>query len=538
MKTNKIQNKIISLLIVLTSFIFAGCEDFLKEEHPSEVTTEFLYTTADGLKSATNGLYTIERDQLNESESNNFAMIIGDGGTDIDFNRASEADVTRYRLDIDLSTRASIRSWWQKWYKIIERSNSIITFGEDAGLDEKTKKEALREAYVYRAYAYFWLVRKFDNIWLNTEPTTYQNIDGRSYSVAKQEDVYKQIVADLDKAIEYYNNDWTVVPGKFNLGMAHLLRADVAMWLKDYQTAATNATKIIESGKFALVSPDQIFTTDRRNNTKESMYVMQFDEFAAGGGTGHRLANIFTTQYRSVPGCISAKEYGSYGWTRIHPNPYLIGLYDQANDKRWNAWWQHYYKYNDPNYYFSKLKYKYGDTLKVSQNSSLSGDNYYRNANISCKKYWDYIRDPLFTRSFNNIYIYRYPVVLLLASEAYMRIGDNQKALQYINTLRQNRINTSAGQILTTISEDIILEEYARELALEGHRWFLLKRVGKLVERVKLYGGVTNFRGVAAPNPLYYSCRTNIQDFHVRWPIPQAERDAMGGFPQNPGYPQ
>lgn len=537
MKTLYFKN--IQLTILLTALLFiAGCENFLSEEHPSEVTTDFLYSTPEGLASAINGLYIIERNQLNESESNYFAMIIGDGGTDIDFNRASEADVTRYRLDIDLSTRASIRSWWQKWYRIIERSNSIIAFGEDSDIDEKTKESILREAYLYRAYAYFWLVRKFENIWLNTEPTTYENIDGRTYNVAKQEDVYRQIVADLDKSIEYYNNDWKVIPGKMNLGVAHLLRADVAMWLKDYETAVKNATKIISEGPFALVNPDQIFTADRRNNTKEAMYVMQFDEFAAGGGTGHRLANIFTTQYRSVPGCISAKEYGSYGWTRIHPNPYLIGLYDQTNDKRWNAWWQHYYKYNDPNYDFSKLKYQLGDTLKVGQNSSLTGDNYYRNANISCKKYWDYIRDPLFTRSFNNIYMFRYSTVYLLASEAYMRLGDQTNALKYINILRQNRIAASSGQLLTQINEDIILEENARELALEGHRWFLLKRMGKLVERVKLYGGVTSFRGIPSPNPLYYSCRTNIQDFHVRWPIPQVERDAMGGFPQNSGYPQ
>jgi len=66
----------------------------------------------------------------------------------------------------------------------------------------------------------------------------------------------------------------------------------------------------------------------------------------------------------------------------------------------------------------------------------------------------------------------------------------------------------------------------------------MLKRVGKLVERVHLYGGVSSFRGVAAPNPLYYACRTNIQPYHVRWPIPQGERDAMGGFPQNEGYNQ
>ncbi len=537
MKISYIQNKGF-IFILLIAFVLSGCEDYLVEKNPSAVTTDFLYTTADGLQSAVNGLYTVERAQVNENESSNFANIIGDGGTDIDFNRASAPDISRYRTDIDLSTQATIRSWWQKWYRIIERSNSIIAFGEASTITDKEKKTILREAYAYRAYAYFWLVRKFDNIWLNIEPTTYKNIDGRTFTPAKQEDVYKQITADLDKAIEYYGSDWTVVPGRFNQGVVRLLRADVAMWLKDYQTAATQSEKIILDGPFALESPDKIFLQDRKNNTKESMYVMQFDEVASGGGPSHRLPLVFTPTYRSVPGCITATIFGGYGWARIFPNPYLISLYDSKNDKRWNAWWQHYYTYNDPNYDFSKLKYKLGDTLKIADNSQLTGSNYYNNANIACKKYWDWVKLPLVTTSYNNIYIYRYPLVLLIASEAYMRLGDNTKALLYINKIRSSRILPGTSQLLTTINENILLDEFAREMAFEGHRWFMLKRLGKLVERVQLYGGISTFRGIASPNPLYFSCRTNIKDYHVRWPIPQAERDAMGGFPQNPGYNQ
>jgi len=118
-------------------------------------------------------------------------------------------------------------------------------------------------------------------------------------------------------------------------------------------------------------------------------------------------------------------------------------------------------------------------------------------------------------------------------------LNDNTLALSYINQIRKNRILASApNQLLTTINEDILLEEYARELAFEGQRWFVLKRMNKLVERVQKYGGIVDFRGEPCPNPLYYSCRTNIQPYHVRWPIPQSAIDAMGGFPQNPGYAQ
>ena len=221
METKIFRNKL--PIVILFLFVLSGCEEYLKEENPSQVTTDFLYSTADGLQAAVNGLYTIERAQVSESEANNVAVILGDGGTDLEFMRAGATDLARFRPEVDLTTNGTIRSWWQKWYRIIERSNSIITFGEEADIEINKKMAILREAYVYRAYAYFWLVRKFDNIWLNTEPTTYLNTDSRTFSVASQADVYARIIADLDKAIQYFGTDWTVVPGKFNQGVARLI---------------------------------------------------------------------------------------------------------------------------------------------------------------------------------------------------------------------------------------------------------------------------------------------------------------------------
>ena len=123
-----------------------------------------------------------------------------------------------------------------------------------------------------------------------------------------------------------------------------------------------------------------------------------------------------------------------------------------------------------------------------------------------------------------------------MAAEAEWRLGNSARALEYLNTLRQSRILPNPNQLLTQVDQEVILEEHARELAFEGKRWFFLKRLGLLVERVREYGGTTMFRHILATDPIWYSQRTNIQDFHVRWPIPQAEIDAMGGFPQNAGY--
>jgi hypothetical protein len=100
--------------------------------------------------------------------------------------------------------------------------------------------------------------------------------------------------------------------------------------------------------------------------------------------------------------------------------------------------------------------------------------------------------------------------------------GKTTEALFYINKVRKR-----AGlDDLTQIDENAILDEEARELSFEGHRWYLLKRTGKLIERLKLYGG----------NAQYPMVKTNIQNYHIRRPIPQSERDLMDNYPQNEGY--
>jgi starch-binding outer membrane protein, SusD/RagB family len=541
MKINKIY--FIGGLFLLASVW--GCKDFLVEENPSEVTTAFLYHTKDGLQAAVNGIYNIDRSMVDDDESKDFSVIIGDCGTDIDFMRAAlNQAVSRYRPDLKFQDQTVVRNWWRKEYMIIERANSVITFGEAADIPAADKKKILKEAYIQRANSYFWLVRKFDNIWLNLEPTTNENFEHREYSVASQDDVYKVIIADLDSAISYAGGDWTARAGQYGLGAALFLRIDVALWRQDYQTAATLAEKLINEGPYKLVDPTAIFTKDARNSTDESIYVMQFDPTAIGGAdvgtsgpSGHRLPLVFTPYYSLVPGMTMSSDFGGYGWGRVHPNEYLLGLYNEKYDKRWNAWWQHYYTYNNKAFDFSTVTYQFGDTLKYGEGSQLTGTNFFKNAEVSCRKYFDWVKIPNTTRSFNNIYIYRFSEVYLMAAEAFLRLQDNGKALHYINELRRSRISAEdPNQQLTSIDLETIIEEHARELAFEGRRWFFMKRLGLLVERVREHGGCSMFRGIIATDPAWYSSRSNIQDYHVRWPIPQSEIDAMGGFPQNDRY--
>ncbi|MFZ4582700.1 MAG: RagB/SusD family nutrient uptake outer membrane protein, partial [Paludibacter sp.] len=133
------------------------------------------------------------------------------------------------------------------------------------------------------------------------------------------------------------------------------------------------------------------------------------------------------------------------------------------------------------------------------------------------------------------IIIYRLPETYLMGAEAYLKLGKADSTAYYFNKTWVRAGNTAIPAGSVTL--DMIIDEHARELAFEGDRWFLLKRNGLLVDRVKKYGGEFVKKGTVVMM-LDTVIRTNIQPFHVRLPIPQSQIDIMGktNFPQNEGY--
>ena len=548
MKINDMKSKknIICFLVILF-FTLVSCNDsLLDEEHPTDVTTDFLYTTPDGLRSAITGLYDLHRSLINGNNSQEFASVNCDGGTDITITINGNTGHARYREIADqfMSKDGAIKNYWKFWYNIIERTNSIIIYGEESLADNEEKETILREAYLYRGYAYLWLVRRWGNVWLNLEPTTIDNLTNRVYEPADSAQVWAQVISDLETAIDYYKGDWSYTPGRLNLGVAHMLRADVALWQKDWDVAIEHAEKVYNEGPFALADVDKVFN-GRKNNTSESMFVIQYDAYAVGGGSKNRIGlqiNPLISQGK-VQGVLSdVLDNCNYGWGRMGANDYLMGLYDKENDKRYNDYWRTIYKFNDADFDFSSKSYDYGDTITLASIGKSTATDAVRYLLPACKKYFDLdARAPLSnSKMYNNIYIFRYPWVLLVAAEAYMGKGDVGMATKYINELRENRIDGPTAT-LSSVTEDDILDEYARELGMEGYRWELLKRHGKLVERVRLHNGQKTFTDAAGLTvPLreeYTESRTNIQDYMRLWPIPYQDLLSMGEtFPQNPGY--
>lgn len=128
-----------------------------------------------------------------------------------------------------------------------------------------------------------------------------------------------------------------------------------------------------------------------------------------------------------------------------------------------------------------------GDQYKTAQ---FDGTNSYQLYPSLIKYDWCYngVVGNHMQRRNGDMMVMRTAEVYLIAAEACQQLGIPEEAIKYLKPLRDRaaRPGTVAPE-LTEVTEETILDEYAREMAGEFCRWALLKRHHKLGERLKLY---------------------------------------------------
>jgi hypothetical protein len=524
---------------VVAMFLLLGtsCEDFLDEKVYTQITNDYIVSTPSGMASAVLATYYKDRELFrsnNDTESMLWLnMLMGD---DITVPRAGDGVPQFGRLLNLQGSTSSVGKLWRHFYAIIGYANQVIEASNKVDMENPVAIQALAEAKVFRAHAYFWLLRKFDRIYLNTRVTTPENVnDSIVYTPANPDDVYALINSDLDYAIEHLS--WTTSqPGRFTQGLARHLKAKVAACRQNWQEVAAHVNAIESEGIYSLVALEDIFNGADLNHS-EAILVSQWSKGnggwyispSTGSTSGHRMPLHLTPNYFNEQGMMMDFESGGYPWGRLFPNNSLLARYDKAKDKRYATFYKHAWTYNNA---ASLPRGKHlGDTLAATNNAQ------YLNVHPACTKYNDsWTRtSPSETQSFKDIIVYRLAETYLMGAEAYYHLGRADSLSYYYNKTWERAGNAKETRPITL---DMIIDEHARELALEGDRWFFLKRNGILIDRIRQSGGeyLKNAAGTVLMNDTLI--RINAQPFHIRLPIPQAQIDIMGkeNFPQNEGY--
>ncbi|OOG62658.1 RagB/SusD family nutrient uptake outer membrane protein [Flavobacterium sp. A45] len=525
--------KILLVLVLLLSLGFSSCEEFLKEEVKDKISVDYIYDSPDGLDVGVNALYNLMRKYNLPSGdnadlwSNVFFMV----GTDLGLHRTWN---TPYGTGHNPT--AFTGSKWIQGYKIIDRCSAIITAARKVEMDAAVKNKLVAQARVIRGEVYLDLKEMYGNILIDTIATTPENInDPVEYKVASDADVYKLIDGDLDFAIKYL--DYKVSPGRYGQGVARHIRGKSAMWQKDYAGAAAHFDAVINEGTHALVTLGEVW--GQNGNHRESLFTYQKDQLLGAnddlaGGGGSWLSSVFThrTYELNANELVQDVAYGGQALGWFYPNNYLKSLYDQTNDLRFKT-----YYYSD-NYLDYKINVptnpKFGQPITNPAIAAPNGN--YRRWHWSLKKYHDTEKLPMTSDSYKDYMYYRLAETYLLASEAYHYLGNDTKALLYLNKVRRrgytgNPISTVSTYDITSWTLNTYLDESARELAFEKNRWFLLKRLGLLVERQNLYFKSSTAGTISGERPL------NMTPAMVNMPIPQSQINLMGNPPGfNVGY--
>jgi len=119
-----------------------------------------------------------------------------------------------------------------------------------------------------------------------------------------------------------------------------------------------------------------------------------------------------------------------------------------------------------------------------------------------------------------NFKIFRTAEMYLIRAEALAMKGQDAQALASLNSLRTAR-GATAGNEVGAALQTAIQTERRKELFIEGHRFFDLKRTTRMINRTQ---NCTGF------------CTLTSGDRGWALPIPQTEIIANPNMQQNPGY--
>jgi hypothetical protein len=489
----------------------------------------------------------------------------GGGGT----GDVGEIDALEHYNLVTPSMGAFVSRTWQNLFKSISRANvalrAVNAFSDAAYPQKKTRIAELR---FLRAHSYFTMKLLYKNIPIFDETATEADIL-KTKNDLSNEDSWNKIAADFQYAIENLPPTQTQI-ARANKHAAQAYLAKLRLFQAYQQNATHQVTSIntsrlqevvaltqavIASGKYSLSADIADNFLPETENGPESVFAIQFT--INDGTTSGRLNYEDGLNYpHGAPqyGCCGFHA-GSQNLVNAHttdanglPNfsTFNNGIADLSTatvDTRL-----------DHTVGIDGHVYKY-DNSKLFSNSWVRDPGVYGNfhtmRNQQLASSSSYFKNGPFMGVAKNYDIIRYDDVLLMQAEAYIELGQQDKALPIINEIR-NRAAASTGRLkkangtfasiynvkpypaigwTQAFARQALQWERRLEFATEGHRFFDLVRWGIAAQVLNQYIAVEKIRRPFLATALFTAGRDEYL------PIPQSEITFTNGlYKQNPGY--
>jgi len=361
------------------------------------------------------------------------------------------------------------------------------------------------------------------------------------------------IIPDLTYAIENLPAEPKDY-GRATKGAAEALLARVQLVQGNWSEAQRLAESVINNYSYELVTPYADLWKIENDVNSEIVWSVQYTDNPLTNGPGNSAHLYFVFDYTRNPAMVRDLENGR-PFQRFMMTNYFLNMWNPKIDARWDGAFKTLWIANktgtindqtvnpgDTAIFITleavddaiqeSVPYRYidyeNDEVSTQDNLLEIGGDGRRNFPV-LKKFLDPLRAAVnATDGRRDFPVIRLAEMYLIAAEAAFQQGNAALAADHINVIRTRAAVEGQEEAMQVSASDItldfILDERAMELAGEMHRWYDLKRTGKLLERVRAHNAD------ASPN---------IKEMHLVRPIPQTMIDRVsnpGDFPQNPGY--
>ncbi|WP_455519726.1 RagB/SusD family nutrient uptake outer membrane protein [Porphyromonas sp.] len=500
---------IISLMASLALVgITSSCKGFLETEPATAIKTNKALKEHSLLQAAIRGLY----DELQGSSSSTsyYAQsftIMGDvRGDDMQCPTVGSRGNAYYKMDY---TRHNIYGPWYTVYSVIRGANRLLQMCDN--LKQRASEISLKEianakaqAQAIRALCYFDLCRVY------AVPYAYSN-GGTALGVPlvmsvlensampgrnTLKECYDFIIKELNEAIASNALEPTSYgyisqsAAKALLGRVYLYKGD-----KESNAQALKLSKeVIESNLYQLATdPDAYEQIWSESSSKEMIF---------------SIVNFDTNDYADREGLAYVLHVNGY-YNAFITRKFYDEMREDPDDIRWNVLWA------------SK-----GTKAEGVVKNLPDADPEMK---MFIGKYPG--KAALQDMRTNDVPVIRLAEVYLNAAEAAFKIEDKATALQYLNVIVK-RANPTKSVAESDLTLERILQERAKELVGEGHRFYDLMRNGLKCER--FYKGSAGWHGALIPEAQAF----DHTYFRAILPIPETETDVNATLKsqQNPGY--
>ena len=550
-----------------------SCSDFLDASNKSNVTAKQSFATKEGLNNLVNDAYQ----HLQNVYAAPLFTSCFSAGTDMYADARNKMNEALNTYETLTPENTDIKNLYTYLYSGIRAANSVSYYAQTAQVDEKTKGQLVGEARVLAAYEYYLLVNNFGGVPIMKDFLTTADT---GYPKSSSEDVYAYIISELEDVISknvLQASTATKGGGRISQETAKAILAKTylsAAWdlnKQDYFSKAAALADEVIAGRKLTTPFAKLWKADGSgDDNEEFLWDVEYDLATANnttsGGTewsgyycnylGGNEDNIkaTTSSYvptlyalhcfkkgdqrydatfmKELPDINKGNAAGTGYWTWYKNGESLVG---KPVTRYYSAWYEtdadfEAWKAIDPANRANTYRIPMDSQSKEAQNMDGRDMEYYDNQQLvygssPCKKFDDSKTAKTEKNTcYRDIHIITLPEMYLVAAEAYLKAGDNPKALARLNEVHQ-RAGLSA--LTGTITIDDILDESACENFGNEARWMDLRRTQTLVTRC------TKYNHEMGDKAAQYIGKKLLR------PIPQAAIDANDQLTladQNPGY--